>query len=78
MARQEALVKIFYTPVGGQSPPAGVSYDCFGSCVYVYILSVVYFYPRPRGRRVQYLVCVCMCLSVCYHKIAVKFNYLKI
>ena len=39
-------------------------------------------YPRPRGRRVQYLVCVCVCvcvcLSVCYHKIAVNFNYLKI
>ena len=33
-------------------------------------------YPRPRGRRVQYLVCVC--LSVCYHKIAVNFNYLEI
>ena len=36
------------------------------------------YYPRPRGQRVQYLVCVCVCLSVCYHKIAVKFNYLKI
>ena len=39
-------------------------------------------YPRLRGRMVQYLVCVCVCvcvcLSVCYHKIAVNFNYLKI
>ena len=35
-------------------------------------------YPHLRGQRVQYLVCVCVCLSVCYHKIAAKFNYLKI
>ena len=36
------------------------------------------YYPCPHGRRVQYLVCVYVCVCLCYHEIAVNFNYLKI
>ena len=49
---------------------------------YVNVILISHNYPRPRGRRVQYFVClfvcVCVCLCVCYHKMTVKFNYLKI
>ena len=53
-------------------------------------IGMIYYYPHPCRWRIQYLVCVrlcvcvcvcvylSVCLSVCYHKIAVKFNYLKI
>ena len=29
----------FYSPAGGQSPPTGLSQDCFGSraCIYIYV-----------------------------------------
>ena len=36
--------------------------------------------PSPawaEGTVLSLCVCVCVCVSVCYHKIAVNFNYLK-
>ena len=39
------------------------------------------YLPSPvwaEGTVLSLCVCVCVCLSVCYHKIAVNFNYLKI
>ena len=50
----------------------------FPTSYYIIKLQALHYYPHPHGQWVHYLVCVCVCVSVSYHKIAVKFNYLRI
>ena len=55
---------------------------CFSAYMYMYA-GLGTLLPLPawaEGTVLSLCVCVCLsvCLSVCYHKIAVKFNYLKI